>query len=795
MSSRSVRALLLGVVATLLAVGIPPGPRPVEGAVSELRLKRLNFFHRFQQGRNYWNANAYLEAASYFQSLMSQYDELPRRLQLQLDYYLGSSLHELELDGWALTHLEAPASEPFSPDMAADAAVRLMDIHARRGEFRKVEQVYNRAGDRPLSPRLKDRVDYGAIRAYYRLGRYKRVRELALELPEGTEVKPRARLLSAMGMIEEGELAAAAEDLRGILEHRALLEELGIAERFGPRVRQMLAEVYFDQGNHIESLRTLDEVQHPAYQADRIYTRAWNYLMMERYVQGLEAFRELVEQHPEDARSIEATVLGGYILLNRNRFSDSYAYFQTLETEYRAAARKLSRFRDEFGSPEAFEMMISDPERRANLPVPSQFAEWVAESREVERVREREAEVEALARRIQEVIWDLRKMRVISAGFGSSFENPATLERILRNEFGLKLTEIRSEILELMVRPVRNTLLSDEYRMVNLAQNTRNLALQIIRQHALPTKERAVTVQQSLRRVKEYLNLVAPEALRGAEDPTRLSNVGEVRTDQEPLELLERINKDDEQLAFFLLRVIEEEEGLWEVIDTTIRVERQAVEQALRRLGIWGRHAYLDRLEQLYRSTSGIEGLLQENGRLLLDVQKAILNDVIAWTNKVFPQVEELQQRQQALADGARQVRVAAVERAWDDVGSQIRNAEAKASAGQLDVGWRAKEVEEQLMRNVLKSQRKRLEQLETYYSNAQEAAERATKAGATIDERLREQLEASTAGDQSVEMDELMEEVATEINRMSEVIDELMRGSAWILERGGSVEWDQEID
>jgi hypothetical protein len=336
-------------------------------------------------------------------------------------------------------------------------------------------------------------------------------------------------------------------------------------------------------------------------------------------------------------------------------------------------------------------------------------------------------------------------------------------------------------------------LLGGEYRTVNLAQNTRNNALHIIREFALPTKNRATSIQESLRRIKEYLQLVAPEALRGEKDPARLEGVGDVVIGQSPLELLDRINSDDEQIAFYLLRVIEEEEQLWDVVNTSVQVERQAAEQALRRRDIWGRHAYLDRLEQLYRATSGIEELLRENGRLLLDVRKAILNDVIAWTNEMFPQVEALQARQEALAEGAQQVRIAAVDRSWEDMSTRINDAEAKASAGQLDVGWRAKEVEERLMRNVLAEQRDRLDRLEQYYTEARAAAERATAGGAAIEEKLREKLQGSSAGGKTVEMDELMEQVATEINRMNQVIDELMRGSSAILERGGEVRWNQE--
>src|SRR5690606_25901928 len=259
-------------------------------------------------------------------------------------------------------------------------------------------------------------------------------------------------------------------------------------------------------------------------------------------------------------------------------------------------------------------------------------------------------------------------MRVISAGFGTSFENPATLERLLRNEFGLRLTTIRSRILELMVKPVRRTLQSDEYRIVNLAQDTRRETLKTIREAALPARDQAVSIQRSLQRFRDKVAMAAAEEMTGAADPARKDGADVARLESKAQRVLDRLHADEEGLALYLLRIIEDEERLWAVVDSTIRLERQAAEQALRRLGLWERQAYLDRLEQLYRAIEGIDELLQEHGRLLLSIQKYILTDVLQYVANAEREIRALSGAHGELDDGAQVMRVAAVETGWAGV-------------------------------------------------------------------------------------------------------------------------------
>lgn len=793
---RSCRVSRLGWLPLLFVLALPviSMPEPVSASVSEIRLKRLNFFYRFQQGRNYWNGNAHMEAASFFQSLMGQYGELPRPLQLQLDYYLGSSLHELQLDDWAETHLLAPSRENVAPEIAADAIARMMMIRARRGDDFGVEQIFEQALARPFPENIRQRIRYAALRAFHELGDHRRVRDLALLFQPEQPAFPRARLLSAIGMLALEELDPAAEDVGSILALGNRLFELNLGD-WPDMLHLMLARIHFDQGQYVRSLQTAELVADPAYAADILHLRAWNYLMLERYLQGLEAMQLLVERHPADPRSLEATVLGGYILLNLNRYNDSYAMFTTVEAGFRSAAVRMRAFRGSFPGAAALDSLLTEGrEGRRELPIPAQVSDWVRQSREVEAVEARQDELDELSRRVQELVWDLREMRVISAGFGSTFENPATLERLLRNEFGLRLTEIRSQILELMVRPVRRTLQSDEYRIVNLAQDTRRTTLQTIRENAHPARERALEIQRNLRRIRDYVALVASEELYGVRDPAQLEGGERAALEQPAVQVIDRLQADEEGLAFFLLRVIEEEERLWTVVDSTIRIERQAAEQALRRLGLWGRQAYLDNLERLYRSTEGIETLLSDNGRLLVNIQQHIVTDVLRMAQEAEADVAEISELRAALDREAEVMRVAAVDRAYGDVIGTLEGHQAQAAAGRLDVGWRAKDTEERLMRNVLTAQSRRLQQLNTYYQNAREAAEQAAQVSAVIDERLRAQLEASSAGERSVQLDRALEEMGNELNQVEAVIQELLRGSAWILERPGRVEWNTQF-
>lgn len=762
-----------------------------EAAVSETRLKRLNFFYRFQQGRNYWNGNAYLEAASFFQSLMTQYHELPRPLQLQLDYYLGSSLHELGLDSWAEEHLIAPSREPLPPELAGDALARLMAIRARRGESYEVSRLIEETLVRPLPPAVKQTVALSAAQAWYTLGDFRRVRDIVLGLDPQHPAWPRGRMLSATAMLQIGELDAALEDVRAVLALGDRLVEFRMQEALST-LQLMEAQILFDQGDAQAALTAVGRIDDPAMAADKAWLTAWSQLQLERYLDGLETFRGFVNSWPDDPRSLEATVLGGYILLNLNRFSDSYAWFVTTEADFKVASQRLKAFRASFPSADAFESVISDAQRRRELPLPAQVVTWIEESREVRHIVERQRELDELGIRIQDLVRDVQKMRVISAGFGTSFENPATLERLLRNEFGLRLTRIRSRILELMVKPVRRTLQSDEYRIVNLAQDTRRETLKAIRENANVARDQAVGIQRSLQRIRDYVAMVAAEDVSGHPDPARKEDGVVAQLESRAQIVLDRLYADEEGLALVLLKVIDDEERLWSVVDATIRLERQSVGQALRRLGLWGRQPYLDRLEQLYRATEGIDELLQENGRLLLDIQKFILTDVLQYVSVAEREIRELAGAHEELQGGAHVMRVTAVDSGWRGVQTMVDERESQAAAGRLDVGWRANEVEESLVRNVQDARDKRLIELDAYYSRARAAAEDVGARTAAIDEKLRSAIENTARGGRSLALDEALQGLMVELQAVEAMLGELQAGSESILERPGSVGWQR---
>lgn len=789
-SAAGQRALAWG-LACLFALAPLLAAAPAEAAVSETRLRRLNFFYRFQQGRNYWNGNAYLEAASFFQSLMTQYQELPRPLQLQLDYYLGASLHELGLDSWAEQHLVAPSREPFAPDLAGDAVARLLSIRARRGESYEVSRLVEETLARPLPPAVKQTVALSAAQAWYTLGDHRRVRDIVLGLDADHPAWPRGRMLSATAMLQIGEYDAALEDVRAVLSLGDKLTTFRMQDAVST-LRLMEAQILFDQGDAAAALAAVARINDPALAADVAWLTAWAQLQMEQYLDGLETFRVFVNRWPDDPRSLEATVLGGYILLNVNRFSDSYAWFVTTEADFRAASQRLKAFRASFPSSEAFESVISDDRRRRELPLPIQVVGWIEESREVRRLAERRRELDEIGIRIQDLVRDVQKMRVISAGFGTSFENPATLERLLRNEFGLRLTLIRSRILELMVKPVRRTLQADEYRIVNLAQDTRRETLKAIRENANVARDQAVGIQRSLQRIRDYVAMVAAEELSGKPDPARIDGGDVAQLELRAQGVLDRLHADEEGLALVLLQIIEDEERLWAVIDATIRLERQAAGQALRRLGLWGRQPYLDRLEQLYRATEGIDELLQENGRLLLDIQKYILTDVLQYVTVAEREIRELAGVHEELGRGAQVMRVAAVDGGWRNVQAMVDERESQAAAGRLDVGWRANEVEESLVRNVQDARDRRLAELDAYYARARAAAEAAGARTAAIDAKLRSAIENTARGGRSLALDEALQGLMVELQAVEAMLAELQAGSGTILERSGSVGWQR---
>ncbi|RMF17179.1 MAG: hypothetical protein D6761_04820 [Candidatus Dadabacteria bacterium] len=791
----AIASLTLLLLATGVFGGFGSGPQHAEAAISEQRLQRLNFFYRFQLGRNYFNSGSYLEAAAHFHSLLGQYASLPRPLQLQLDYYLGISYHEAGLSDRARPHLKKVIATAFIPQFVVDAAVAQMAIDAARGHADEVQKTYDRIAARNFPPDLRVQLDYGAIQARYRLKDYRGVRDLALRLPPGTPEYPRGILLSALSMMATKQYSAAEEDLMRLLNAPAELESAGIDNQI-PRLQLMLAQVRFDRGDYRRCLQTLDQIQAPELAADVLYTRGWAQLMQQRYDTGLETFERLVRDHPEDERSVEATLLGGYTLLNLARFPEAYAYFATLETEYRKAARELSRFRGGFNSIRSLDQLLQSNARLAKAPIPPQIRDWIYQSRDVRLATGARDEVAALGRLIGDLLRDLKRMRVVSAGFGSSFENPATLERLLRNESALRLTEIRSRILELMIKPVREGLLASqtgEYNLINQAQSTRKEAIKAIRTVANPVKERATAIQRSLRKIQHYLYLVADKELSGTPDPASRDISATVELSRPALDILDQLMTDEERIAFVLLKVMEEEERLWSVIAETISIERGAAERILRKLGLWDSQAYIDRLELLYRSTSGIESILNDNGELLLAIQTGILDGVMRYTDTMNEDLADLRQQQGALFAAAEQVRLQRVDVAWDGEVQRLREAEARMAGGKLDLGWRIKEVEHELMNDVLREEQDRLRELNAYYDKVRDQAEAAARAIDVLDERIRSQIAGSVQGDRTVDLSKSLEMISRELEQMERFVNELSRGSKSILERDKELQWVPE--
>jgi len=786
------------VVLLLLATALLPSPKSY-AAISESRLQRLHFFYRFEQGRDLFQAGSYLEAAAHFQSLMGEYADLPAALRQRLDYYLGASLVETGLYAWGKTHLDTfLADQNLMTPLVVDGTGLLLRVHAHRGEAATAATLYETAIAKPMQPALRLHLDYAAARAFYRLGRQarqaqdraasgllNRVRNLARTVQPNNEIFPRIVFLAALAMIEDGEFGAAVIELERLLAQQDQFRAWDVAE-LTSLATIMLAQTHFDQGNYQQSLNVAGRIESPGLQSEVLYLQAWNYLMLERFMRGLEAFRDLAVAHPEDPRSIEASWLGGYILLAMEQFDDSYRHFVTLETQFASASERIKQFRKGFPGEDALVRFLRSDDRIAEAPLPVQLFQWIKESRRVVHVEAAQKRIASLGRRIRGLNWDVRRMRVISAGFGTSFDNPATLERLLRNEAAVELTQVRSQILELMLRPIRNRLLAHEYRIVNLAQEARRSALKVIRETAVPTKRNALMLQKNLREVRDYVQLVAPEDVVGRPDPATAGVTDVVELEAPPGKILDRLIRDEENLAFILLDIISREEALWAMIASTIQTERQAAESALRRNGLWGKQAYLKRLESMYRSTQGIERLVRENGQLLVEIQEHILNDVLAFSDDFMPDVRELEEAQAALAQSAERMQSDALVAGFDQTIRLMTDAEARAGAGKLDVGWRLKEVEESLLRNVQDARRRRLAQLDRYYENVESSASSVSAAVGGFDTGIRARLDQSAIGEQMVEAESVVESVGEEIERLNQVVEELQRGTAWILERPG---------
>ena len=84
-------------LAMLLVMAVVPVQRAYAQGASELRMRRIVFFSRFEQGRNYFYAGQYLESAAYFRSLLQDSTDLPPFIALRVKYYYGASLDELKI--------------------------------------------------------------------------------------------------------------------------------------------------------------------------------------------------------------------------------------------------------------------------------------------------------------------------------------------------------------------------------------------------------------------------------------------------------------------------------------------------------------------------------------------------------------------------------------------------------------------------------------------------------------------------------------------------------------------------
>ena len=778
------------VLATLLAGWLVPAQQAHAQGASELRMRRIVFFSRFEQGRNYFYAGQYLESAAYFRSLLQDSTDLPPFIALRVKYFYGASLDELKIAISGQGYLQEVLASNISVDLWADAAVRVVRALRADQRYAEIVPIWQQASARVPTPKLLDPIRWEVARAYDAQGKHDDAIFVLDPIDTRSEYYGPAQYLIGILQQKTKRTQGAMETFTNLSQRKSDLDFWGKSELADMAVLA-IARIYFDQGDYSRALVTYRKVGDLFRdRAQVLFEMAWCYASLEQYDGAIAQLAELIALFPASQQAKDAMLLSGYFRMQDKQFELSYDTFATAEVAYNKVATTLRQFIGRVPTDLLLGQMVSKTALEAQ-GLPTQVTQWIESGPTIREARRVEESITNVERALSSIQNDLQEIRILTAAYGASFRNPLTLELRVRDDAARALADIQRQILELMAKPFRDTMRNNEYAMLNRSQQVLDELLNVIDVQAGRTRTVAITKQDSLQGVGDYMRLVEPQTFGGFADPATLPYQVDFRGTDVLRSYRETLTQR-QGLSLILMGVSGEEDALWAMVIDLITQQREILESALRRMNVWGKYDFLVSLDRMYQKSMGLQSLVVELSQLLQQVREKTLVEVMESTEeqgRLLADLQAVAAEQAALVNRQRYLAIAA---AVKGVQFEISEIGVNAAIGKLDLNWRINKNEELLRQSVQRAESERSQQMKASYKRIVDRLEKpmASAKEMVLPDAVRSQLGQDVDSDEIAEMLKAISEAEQQLATATFVKDELKRGTESMLHRKGTVGW-----
>jgi tetratricopeptide (TPR) repeat protein len=760
-------------------------------AASELRMKRISFFNRFEQGRNYFSSGQYLESSAYFRSLLKEMNELPPLVVLQVKYYYGASLDELGVRATARQFLDEVFGSSLSVVLWADSARRLIRLARETGDFESARRYWLPAQRRIPTAALKDPVAWEAALSFDAMGDANGSQKILSEFGRRSKYWGPAQYMMGSLMQELDRIPAAIDVFSELSEAE---QELMFWDK--PELISMaelaLARLYYDQGQFRRALAQYREIDPEFSERPQIlFEQAWCYAAMEQYDQAIRALTDLIVNEPDSVQAGQAVLLAGYFKMQEKRFGEAYAAFETAQTAYMAVAGKIQEFIRSVPGKKLLGQTVLSP-AFTQTKFPGQIEKWIQENESVEMMRPIEVEIKEVERALSGIQSDIQEVQILTAAYGSSYLNPLTLELKIRDNVARQLADIQRRLLEHMARPYRDAMRYAEYAVFNRTEQVLDELLRLIDEQANEIRADAVDKQKSLRSVGNYMRLVSPEDFGYPAEPEGAIIDYEAYFDQQkPLKIYRETLLQRRGLSDILLKTAIDVDGLWTMVVTLVEQQRSVLVHALKRMGAWGKTEDLIILDRLYNKSLGLQKLVTELTELLYKVRLKVLDDVMESTQAQADYITQLEELNDLYTDMLNEQRYMAFADAIRRVGFEVRETGVGAVIGKLDLSWRLHKNEEKLYSGVLSAELERTGDLAKIYKDVKDHLQNPPEAGKMqLSKTVLDQLGQDEESLEVREMIDDISEIDTQLGSAEYVKNRLKSGSSSVLHQPGQIRW-----
>lgn len=778
-------------LAALLVVAAMPTPHAHAQGASELRMRRIVFFSRFEQGRNYFYAGQYLESAAYFRSLLQDSTDLPPFIALRVKYYYGASLDELKIAISGQGYLQEVLSSNISIDLWSDAAARVIRSLRAEQRFSDIDPIWQQASARVPTPKLLDPIRWEVARSYDAQGRLDDAIFALDPIDTRSEYYGPAQYMIGILQQKTKRTQGAMETFTSLSQRRADLDFWGKSELVDMSVLA-IARLYFDQGDYSRALVTYRKVGDSfTDRAQVLLEMAWCYASLEQYDGAIEQLGELITRYPASEQAKDAILLAGYFRMQDKQFELSYDTFATAEAAYNKVAQTMRQFIGRVPTDLLLGQTVSKAAMEAQ-GLPTQVTLWVESSPAIRDARKVEQSIQNVERALSAIQNDLQEIRILTAAYGASFRNPLTLELRVRDDAARALADIQKQILELMAKPFRDAMRNNEYAMLNRSQQVLEELLNVIDIQAGRTRAVAITKQDSLQGVGDYMRLVEPETFGGFADPATLPYQVDFRGNEVLRSYRETLTQR-QGLSQILMGVSGEEDALWAMVIDLITQQREILESALRRMQVWGKYDFLVSLDRMYQKSMGLQSLVVELSQLLLQVREKTLVEVMESTEEQARMLAELQALAAEQSTLVGRQRFLAIAAAIKGVQFEVSEVGVNAAIGKLDLNWRINKNEEQMRQSIQRAEAERSQQMKAAYKRIVDRLDRPISTSVDkmeLPAAVREQLGEDVDSGEIAEMLKMIAEAEQQLGTATFVKNELQRGTESMLHRKGTVGW-----